>query len=264
MPPNRNNYHGPKRQLLGNNAGHVAPAWRTGSIPGYSAGPAAQHQQRSQQQQGSKIFLSRLPMDVGEAEVEELFRKTVGPVSEAFLVYNNQGHSKGMAVVHFTRPGDALLARQKYDGKIVDGRRPIKIEIIHDGVPPKPQPQSLLARLAPPPPLPISEPVIPDLPVIKTTQSTKSRHNKAAAVATATTQNASLSARSVTTTATTTTTTTRPVFLANGSGGGGKKVRVKKGPKRVNKKKLIQAHKSKEQLDMEMEEYNAQREADEI
>lgn len=39
-----------------------------------------------------------------------------------FLVYNNQGKSKGMAVVTFARPGDAAVARQKYDGKIVDGR----------------------------------------------------------------------------------------------------------------------------------------------
>lgn len=61
-----------------------------------------------------------------------------------------------MAVVTFQRPGDALIARTKYDGKIVDGRnciswsvsprskylragcvsvgRPIKIEIIVDGL----------------------------------------------------------------------------------------------------------------------------------
>jgi len=77
--------------------------------------------------------LSRLPVDVGEKDVEELFRKTVGPLKESFLVYNSQGNSKGMAVVTFQRPGDALAAQAKYDGKIVDGRRPIKIEIISDG-----------------------------------------------------------------------------------------------------------------------------------
>ena len=37
-------------------------------------------------------------------------------------MYNSQGKSKGMAVVWFQRPGDALVARAKYDGKIVDGR----------------------------------------------------------------------------------------------------------------------------------------------
>lgn len=38
------------------------------------------------------------------------------------MVYNNQGKSRGMAVVTFTRPGDAAVARTKYNGKIVDGR----------------------------------------------------------------------------------------------------------------------------------------------
>jgi hypothetical protein len=131
-------------------------------------------------------------MDVGETEVEvslcpfahnillaliiccaqELFKKTVGPLRESFLIYNSQGKSKGMAVVVFQRPGDAVVARSKYDGKIVDGRefdafykvvmvlyfaagRPIKIEVIVESgasVPSTtpsapPQPPSLFDRL---------------------------------------------------------------------------------------------------------------------
>ena len=46
----------------------------------------------------------------------------MGPLKESFLVYNSHGNSKGMAVVTFQRPGDALAAQAKYDGKIVDGR----------------------------------------------------------------------------------------------------------------------------------------------
>ena len=46
----------------------------------------------------------------------------MGPLKDAFLIYNSQGKSKGMAVVTFQRPGDADIARAKYDGKIVDGR----------------------------------------------------------------------------------------------------------------------------------------------
>lgn len=46
----------------------------------------------------------------------------MGPLKESFLVYNSQGKSKGMAVVAFQRPGDAMVARAKYDGKFVDGR----------------------------------------------------------------------------------------------------------------------------------------------
>lgn len=53
---------------------------------------------------------------------QELFRKTVGPLKDVFLIYNSQGRSKGMAIVAFQRPTDAAVARAKYDGKFVDGR----------------------------------------------------------------------------------------------------------------------------------------------
>lgn len=81
-------------------------------------------------------------MDVGENEVEvsasvsvcllrevliylwkDLFKRTVGPMKDLFIIYNSQGRSKGMAVVTFQRPGDALVARMKYNQKIVDGSK---------------------------------------------------------------------------------------------------------------------------------------------
>ncbi|KAH7910264.1 hypothetical protein BJ138DRAFT_130302 [Hygrophoropsis aurantiaca] len=139
-PPTRfNAYHSTKRQLLGNQAGAIPPAWKDSKD--------------KQKEQGSKILLSRLPPDVGEPEVEELFQKTVGPLKEAFLIHNSQGRSKGMAVVVFQRRGDAAVARAKYDGKFIDGRRPIKIEIVVDSnEPAQPPPAaptgpSLLGRI---------------------------------------------------------------------------------------------------------------------
>ncbi|KZP27037.1 hypothetical protein FIBSPDRAFT_918035 [Athelia psychrophila] len=133
-----------KQQLLGSPAAKVAPAWK----------PNAQGiKDKGKLQEESKILLSRLPMDVGDTEVEDLFKKTVGPVKEAFIIYNSQGRSKGMAVITFVRPGDAAVAREKYDGKYVDQKRPIKIEIITDGVPKAPSapvptgPRTLLSRL---------------------------------------------------------------------------------------------------------------------
>jgi len=148
-----NTFHGPKRQILGNQAGLAPPAWRTNVVPMSGQGPAGRSP--AAMEQGSKIFLSRLPGDVAEKEVEELFKKTVGPLKESFLIYNSQGKSKGMAIVSFQRPGDAAVARTKYDGKIVDGRRPLKIEVIVDEAlptvttppPPPPQMPSLLYRL---------------------------------------------------------------------------------------------------------------------
>ncbi|KAF8903378.1 hypothetical protein CPB84DRAFT_1707077 [Gymnopilus junonius] len=152
-----NVFHGPKHQVLGQSATRQAPpAWKISPNGTAASGQLlpASAKGKMVQESGSRIFLSKLPIDVGEKEVEELFRKTVGPLKESFLVYNSQGNSKGMAVVWFQRPGDAAVARAKYDGKIVDGRRPIKIEILVDGVPAPPPvkfptPPSLLDRLAP-------------------------------------------------------------------------------------------------------------------
>ena len=47
----------------------------------------------------------------------------MGPVKDTFIVYNNQGNSKGMAIVSFARKEDAALARVKYNGKIIDGSK---------------------------------------------------------------------------------------------------------------------------------------------
>ena len=62
-----NSFHGPKRQLLGNNAGKAPPAWR---IPAAVAPDQASAKGKMVQEQGSRIFLSRLPVDVGEKDVE--------------------------------------------------------------------------------------------------------------------------------------------------------------------------------------------------
>ncbi|KAF5350855.1 hypothetical protein D9758_010550 [Tetrapyrgos nigripes] len=62
-----------------------------------------------------------------------------------------------MAVVCFQRTEDAAMVKAKYDGKCVDGRRPIKIEVITDKTPSsssssgfastEPAPPSLIDRI---------------------------------------------------------------------------------------------------------------------
>ncbi|TCD70710.1 hypothetical protein EIP91_002086 [Steccherinum ochraceum] len=147
-----NHYHNTKRHLVGNHAGAAAPAWKMN-----------QQLAHKKSAPGSKILLSNLPYDVTEGEVESLFKKTVGPTREVCLIYNSAGKSKGMAIVEFTRKEDARLARQKYNNRVIDERRPIYIDIIGgDDVaplpPPKPEIPSLLQRIgldaskAPPPP----------------------------------------------------------------------------------------------------------------
>ncbi|KAF8524385.1 hypothetical protein BU17DRAFT_63371 [Hysterangium stoloniferum] len=129
-----------KRIVTGNTAGIVAPAWKssyaahTANIRRQADGDTIPRRREIRKTQtGSKILMSQLPTDsVEENDIEELFRETIGPVFNVFAIYNSQGKSKGMAVVHFQRPGDAIEARRRYNGKIIDGRRPLKIELIVD------------------------------------------------------------------------------------------------------------------------------------
>ncbi|KAJ3485739.1 hypothetical protein NLI96_g4736 [Meripilus lineatus] len=127
-----------------------------------------------------------------------------------------------MAVVSFQRSGDAGVARTKYNGKIIDGRRPIKIEIIRDEddepqEQPKPRTLSLLERLGDPPvqaaaPHAVVTPQHPQKP--KQSSTTKTPGPKS--------------------------TQQRQIAV------GGRR-RTRKGPKRVRK--------SREQLDRDMEDY---------
>ncbi|KAJ7485301.1 hypothetical protein FB451DRAFT_1337579 [Mycena latifolia] len=243
-----NAFHGPKRQLLGNQAGYAPPAWRTGPSTGaYSAAGVYAKGKQVATEGGSKIFLSRLPMDVGETEVEELFKKTVGPLRESFLIYNSQGKSKGMAVVAFQRPGDAAIARAKYDGKIVDGRRPIKIEVIVESgasfpsaPSTPPPPPTLFDRLQTKGPVPGPSKVstIPGAPgpmslrFAAPTQPRRHPNQPAPPPRPATPYNATFPA---------------PIPP--------RRFRTKKGPKRLKKQ---WESRSKEQLDRDMEDYRAQ------
>jgi len=98
--------------------------------------------------QGSeKIIVSNLPGDVNEAQVKELFNQTVGPLKEITLHYDANGRSKGIATVNFQRKGDGTKAFQQYNNRLIDGKRPMKIEIVVD--PSKPLP--LASRVAPAP-----------------------------------------------------------------------------------------------------------------
>ena len=73
-----NSFHGPKRRLIGHNAGQAPPSWRSAVVaaaPGVGAGLVSKG--KTVQEQGSRIFLSRLPVDVGEKDVEVCVSITV-------------------------------------------------------------------------------------------------------------------------------------------------------------------------------------------
>ncbi|KAF8549602.1 hypothetical protein OG21DRAFT_1421030 [Imleria badia] len=101
-------------------------------------------------QPADKIIVSNLPADVNEVQIKELFHSTVGPLREVTLHYDSAGRSKGIAAVHFQRKGDGTKAYQQYNNRLIDGKRPMKIEIIVDPARPAPA-QSLVSRVAPPP-----------------------------------------------------------------------------------------------------------------
>jgi len=97
-----------------------------------------------------KIIVSNLPQDVNEAQVKELFHTTVGPLREVTLHYDAAGRSKGVATVLFSKKGDGNRAFQQYNNRLIDGRRPMKIEIVVDPSRPAP-PATLASRVAPAP-----------------------------------------------------------------------------------------------------------------
>jgi len=98
--------------------------------------------------QGSeKIVVSNLPGDVNEAQIKDLFTTTIGPLREVNLHYDAGGRSKGVATIIFQKKGDGAKAFQQYNNRLIDGKRPMKIEIVVD--PSKPVP--LASRVAPAP-----------------------------------------------------------------------------------------------------------------
>ncbi|PWN49384.1 hypothetical protein IE53DRAFT_388401 [Violaceomyces palustris] len=81
---------------------------------------------------GSKIILSNLPLDVNEAQVKELFATTIGPLRKIVMSYRANGTSTGVCTVEFQRGDDASRAYQQYNNRLIDGKRPLKVEVVVD------------------------------------------------------------------------------------------------------------------------------------
>ncbi|KAH6918132.1 RNA annealing factor [Coprinopsis sp. MPI-PUGE-AT-0042] len=94
-----------------------------------------------------KIIVSNLPIDVTQEQIKDLFTSTVGPLRDVTLHYDANGKSKGVAAVQFSRKGDANKAYQQYNSRLIDGKRPMKIEVVIDPFKAVP----LSARVAPAP-----------------------------------------------------------------------------------------------------------------
>ncbi|KAJ7634681.1 hypothetical protein FB45DRAFT_909547 [Roridomyces roridus] len=130
-------------QVLGNQG--LSPATRA-----RKAATAAPKQAAPTSTPAEKIIVSNLPPDVNEAQVKELFHTTVGPLREVTLHYDAGGRSKGVATVLFSKKGDGNRAFAQYNNRLIDGRRPMKIEIVMDPSRAAP-PATLASRVAPAP-----------------------------------------------------------------------------------------------------------------
>ncbi|PKX97689.1 uncharacterized protein P174DRAFT_429109 [Aspergillus novofumigatus IBT 16806] len=97
----------------------------------------------------SKIMVSGLPSDVNEANIKEYFSKSAGPVKRVMLTYNQNGTSRGIASIVFSKPDTAAKAAKELNGLLVDGR-PMKIEVVVDAshAPSVPAPKPLTERVA--------------------------------------------------------------------------------------------------------------------
>ncbi|GIJ99707.1 hypothetical protein Aspvir_003709 [Aspergillus viridinutans] len=97
----------------------------------------------------SKIMVSGLPSDVSEANIKEYFSKSAGPVKRVMLTYNQNGTSRGIASIVFSKPDTAAKAAKELNGLLVDGR-PMKIEVVVDAshAPSVPAPKPLGERVA--------------------------------------------------------------------------------------------------------------------
>ncbi|KAF9457728.1 hypothetical protein BDZ94DRAFT_1137616, partial [Collybia nuda] len=130
-----------RAQVLGNPV--VSPVARVRAAAPAANGAKATTAQPSP---ADKIIVSNLPTDVNEVQIKELFHSTVGPLREVTLHYDSAGRSKGVAAVHFSRKGDGTKAYSQYNNRLIDGKRPMKIEIVVD---PRVPAQSLASRVAP-------------------------------------------------------------------------------------------------------------------
>lgn len=165
-----------RQRILGPTAARVPPAWRHNDRYAYQRPHSAPFLNGAElnnlgggyanlpQQEGSKIYISHLPADVDDIDVQQLLTETIGPLIYSFVVHDARGMTKMAAVASFVDPAHAAKAVELYNGKVIDGKEPIRVEQV--GVNPK-------AR--PPPPPPPSGPSAhrPNLrhPVASTSQS---------------------------------------------------------------------------------------------
>ncbi|KIO28074.1 hypothetical protein M407DRAFT_6955 [Tulasnella calospora MUT 4182] len=84
----------------------------------------------SESNEGSKIVVSGLPLEVTALQVKELFLTIIGPVKECNINYDDTGLSTGSATVIFTRSEDAQRTYWELNDRSIDGVHTLRIQIV--------------------------------------------------------------------------------------------------------------------------------------
>ncbi|KAK0561817.1 RNA-binding RNA annealing protein [Tilletia horrida] len=82
--------------------------------------------------QGSKIIVSNLPLDVTETQVKELLSTQIGPLKRVSMSHRANGQSTGNCTVEFQRAEDGNRAYNQFNNRLIDGKRQMKIEVVVD------------------------------------------------------------------------------------------------------------------------------------
>lgn len=140
-----------KAQAVGGTSGAAAVASRNSKkppvvIPGRLP--------PGQKDQGSKVIVSNLPLDVTEQQVKELFSSSIGPLKKVVMSFRANGQSTGNCTVEFQRAEDGNRAYNQYNNRLIDGKRQLKIEVVLD-------PAKAAAQLAQPNPRPAARGAAP-------------------------------------------------------------------------------------------------------
>ncbi|CAD6916930.1 unnamed protein product [Tilletia controversa] len=85
-----------------------------------------------QKDNGSKVIVSNLPLDVTENQVKELFSSTIGPLKRVIMSFRANGQSTGNCTVEFQRAEDGNRAYNQYNNRLIDGKRQLRIEVVVD------------------------------------------------------------------------------------------------------------------------------------
>jgi RNA recognition motif-containing protein len=79
------------------------------------------------QQPSADLYISNLPLDYGAQEITDIFGKH-GPISSLVVLTDDDGNSRGLAVVHYFKQESAAAAIAEWHGHVLPGHtKPLEV-----------------------------------------------------------------------------------------------------------------------------------------